>query len=1298
MTFIEDDRAADAAGENLLETPTDTGFSNVLGAQVGTALKVGSLEADATIPQTFEPDARNDVGYFESLGAAFADNGIVTGAAKAGKANLEQEPLVDDFSYDIQGHLEGEPELLKTFQPFLDDPASNQSEAVLGLLENSRSEEETRRIAQALIENQENAEIARANGWVPQALGFVGGIGVDVAATILMTGGAAAGPLVARTGVSARALAAGRVAALGAVEGGLERGAQSLTNPLVTDRDILTAVGFGGLGGGALGALFPRFIGNVRQFDEAMEPRRYSEDAIDAVIDQRRQAQSVGAARSPDAVPSAGPAIGGGSKVAGRVPGTSKTAANIIRSPKRVITDIGARAAKTGDQAGLAFYNLMNRAVRLGVTNAEEVGGKSARAATVQDYMDQGHVERTARSVAATSEYNAAMKEVFDIGPGYTRTAINTAITPGGTRLRAKFITQEEYEAMADEFSIANHEGNLELVDIIPESVATKLTTAQRDALKSHIEATAAREDDFYQTWGEREVAAGLLKEEELIPGYRPQRWNADEVENNPDEFEALLLEAFQATPDETFIQQFVTKGLDDVEEAILGEGETFAQLKTRDPELADEILDEWNAAVRDEAIEKRIKVVDKREAEIKRLRGKSLQEIEERIRTNRGKAERLLTRYQRQLENLGPDPEAPGRERLVELIGKTEKRLGDEEAKYTLLRQQTATVDQIDDFIRRFGDNKQKRKLPKARRAVAKATRAETKALARRTVREQIAEVRRAILARQSPFAFLDDAAITSSSRFQRRNIHLGRQRHTPAARKLLRTSTQDARIAYDSSVGAQVGLRKVFGEGGREIDGVNYVQVQIDKALEGYEEALKTATGARRVQLQKDQKRNRALAQRMFAELTGADMSVARLEGTFSQAVRGLNTLNSAMALGGVVIASIGDAAVTSMAGGQLGTGFRAMWRGPRVQKHLRAIAADDDQMAVIMQGLSTLEMGRFRAFADLDYTDISMPGGRWGKVQRMVDDLAVLEGHANFLSMWSKWIRGGFGLDFARQIDGHFADYGKLSPGLKGFYAKLGIDDVAAGEIADLMNRSHRKYVNGKLRIPDSDAWVKAGRDDLLTKYKIAMKAAGDEAMLDPGIGDRPFMRANALGRLILQFQSFMFTASDRFIGPLVQNFQLNPTEVRPYFAALAAVGTGIMVDGLKASVRGDGEEWERSWDAEGGLRDHLWAGMLRSPIMAGASSTLTDIAFNNFGRGINEAVGTKIVPQPRSRFQEQQGLFALAGPVPSTLLKTFPAIAQKILDGDFDDARKMAMRKIPVINTFYLQALARIAEGE
>lgn len=1256
----------------------------------------------------FEPDdfdIDSDVTVFDSFAAAVQDNGIITGGVRA---LSDWEPVGQpDPNYDIQTHLESSPELLKSIQPFLDNPEDDAAGSFLSLLADSQNAKQTELIIHQLNEAQERIRRARANGMLPEIAGMIGGIGIDVMSTIAILAGTSGlgapavgtGAVIAgRSAAAARAIAAGRLGALGALEAGGERAVQSLTNPLISNVDIVEAAGYGTVTAGLLGFAFPTLFGNVRRLAEDItHPVPMSDELIDEArrVSGRAGPRAAGAAASPDDVSTPARGVLGGpaaaSVLARRVIPRSLQE-NALRNPKRVITEIGALGhsefIEQGLQGGRKFYDVMSRMVRVSTVNAEEMGGEVARKAAAQDIRNEFRAKRVLREIEAGNEYRDVVKRLYGVG-AVGRYLRNNQIR----QINKHFLSQDQYEAMADELSIARAQGHDD-IDVIPEEIRRTLTAEQENTLRNSLEATASREDAFYQEFGQREVELGLIDEDELIPGYRPQRWNKEEIELDAVGFRNFLMETFRRRPKEEWVRENyrTTNDAGEVED-LLRADETWDDFVKREPELAEEIRDDWEGGVLNDLREQAADAVAERERVLKAVRGSQLTQSTQRMINRIDRANNLFAKLEKRLAN-ETDPEVRGA--LAVRMGKVETRIADEQRKLAELRRAADNADTLDRALAKFGTRATRQELRKAQQKVLSASRKEARTAARKVASEEAEEIRRRILDGESPYQFIDEQFIQTSGRFQRRSINLGRNRFTPEARRFLLTNSHDARAAFDQSVSPQLALRDVFG-GVERNEGEDLINAVRRQALEGYDLDLeKLPEGKARARKIAERRRAGRLFDKIFEEFTNAD--IARNQGLASDAVSVLNTATAAMALGAVSLAQMGDIAVQVMAGGRLGTGFRFMWRR-RVNKHVKEIMADEGEIAVLLAGQSVLDASRFRAIADLDRTSFDIPGSRFRTVARVTNEVALIEGWANLMHVWNRAVRGGFGLDFARQIDKDFAKYARLPEHLKGFYAKVGISRQDAADMADLMGRHHKTFVNGHLRVPDSAAWA-AERPDLLAKYKRALQAAGDEAMLDPQVADRPFLRSHPVGRAILQFQSFMFTAGERFMAPLIQEMRVHPTSVRPYFAALLGVHMGALTDGLKEAARGSGDEWLERWGDDEGFRDNLWGALLRSPMMVGPSGTLTDVALANFGRVANDRfedlAGIRPLRQEATRFRESQGAMALAGPTFGMMFGTIPAMSRNFVEGDMDDFLNMLSRRIPVSNVFYLQALSQLAQ--
>ena len=1376
----------------MAEIPVYDGSDDVsvgLGASTEVQIEVDKRRPDMVSPSltggdNFTDLSQPEVSGYQSFMESAADSSMVGIGTQA--LNRDRASSVVDPDHNIENWFTSNPgrsEVIQQYIDNLDDPASD---IIISQMSETQNGEQLDRLITEIEAQQQKNKNFMANSGAAYA-GMAVGIGSDVGVAIALspfTGGASFG-LAARTVSSGRrTLAMARSAKVGAVWGGGYVGGQSIYNPMLDNEDILEAAGFGAGFGAVLGLAFPTALGNVRLRQDAMRPRPLTDD----VIDEARAVQGpppppgkggdAGAALAPGAhLDPIVPAKGAGGVIAA-LPKKAMNAPGILQNPKRWLVQQGVRANERFEKLGLTggrkFYDTMARTLHFSTINADEVAGKAARRSTVDKHVEDIRVDKIAREEVVKVEYNAAMSAVY--GADAKLTGIGKAInrnTSGPTQ-----VSMQQFEEMADELAhMQQIVGKNAKAFELPADVAKTLTPNQQRTLIDKLKATAAKDDEFYMKLGEREVAMGILKPEELIKGYRPQRWDVDEIAANPAEFDQFLRDLFEKNPSDEWVRaNWLVKAEDGTSSSVLKADETFDDLARRDPELADEIVDEWSAGVRGQAEDKAFIAMEHLKKEEAALRSKLGDDIEARYLTTQATITKTLARLQKQLDGedvpfvAGENPvktvvkksktftedgnwevalpdgtsvsivnrgkegwhevgapvwkkigdkgakgglgatkkkaierlegrmrtpqTAETRGTIIDKMGRAEKRFNDIDIKLSALRSARKEVEELDMFIRKFGNAGQKKALGVAAKKAGAASRREAQASAKQLVNEEVESVRKKLLDGDSPFGFIDDAFINNSSRFKRRSINIGNKRQSEGARKFLQTNSKDARASYVASTSPQIGIREVFGQ--KSIDDI------MNDALSGFDDDLrKTLSNAERKRVVKERKEAATAFKAIYNQLTHADMR--GVNATFAAGVTAANTGTAIMSLGGVLLAQMGDLMVMAVAGGRMGLGFRQMINPRRTNRDLMAIMADDAEIGILLRGPSSVDGSRFKALAELDSAGFDVAGGKFKKMTRGLDHVATIQGWANMMHMWNLWVRGSFGLSFAKSMAKDLGDYGKTSPQLRSFYAKHGFDEASAKEFTDLM-RTHGRDIKDSsgrvlLRVPDQASWAQIN-PGLLQKYRLGLKSAGDEAMLDPGLGDRPFMRSNPMGRLLLQFQSFTFTAGERLIAPMVQELRLHPTSTRPYWGAMFGMFAGMMTDGAKHAVRGEGAEWAERWQTEEGFRDNLWGGLLRSPLMAGASGTILDVASSQLGRQANnglDALGApKVFKESKTRFQENKGLTGLLGPTIGTATTSLPAIARNIADGDMERAIDQASRKIPIMNTFYIQALSKLWE--
>ena len=1250
-----------------------------------------------------------DVPVHQSVISAVRQSGIITGgiAAMADEGSFTAPEF--DPEFDMGAYVKGVPEYMEVLQPALDDPDNPNSAVPLAILMEARNQQHVDDLFRRFREAQETTRLAKANGTLPEVVGMVAGIGIDIAATIALlglTGGGAAPAGLA--GGAARLAGAGRLAALAAAEGAGERAVQRATNPLIPTSDIWLAAGFGAAFGGLLGGLAPHRLAGVSQLvdrgplgDNVVDVLRAEREAVGAQVDGTifkpfpdEGGGSAGAAIVDDVADQHRiqvPGKGAGSVAARFVP--HGLAVNALRNLKRVVTDIGVAGNKSFQERGWTgqrrFYDQMSRLLRFSIANESEVAGQIGKRASADQIRLGYNVARAAREESSRQQYAAAAKEVFDMS-GMARALRNNDILQIGKR----GITHEEFEALGDKLARyrTEHETLGGVQDVIwAPDLMSRTTSKQRTDLLSHITKHADAEDTFYQEFGQLQVEAGVLKAEDLVPGYRPQRWNKEMAELDAIGLENFWLDVMAKRPDEDWL---TARGW-------LTEDETWDTIRKGDPERRDEVLDDWARAIKSQLEDRKLILVDAAQRELKRAKAESLEELVAKVSATVEKDVRILEKHGARLAKLTARAD---REVLAIKIGKVEKRIADKEAKLERVQRAMQSVDDLDRTISRLLSKGGRKAITKAEKKLGKAIEVERKAVAAPDLKTRLEQMRLALLDKDDPFGLPAEHIIETSSRFKRRTFHLGEHALDERADRFLLTNTGDARRAFVSSVGTQLAMRRAFNITPELLQGspdtmATHLRNQF---MEGFATDLRRSglSEADKKLIFRDKVRAEKLFDKLFAEFTHGDIVMMNKMGKGIADVVGIaNTATAAMSLGRIAFSLIGDLAVQMQAGGRAGTGFQVFWRSKGTRKIMREIFESGEQeMAVLMQGLSVMDAARFRAIAELDLPSLNVPGGKMAMVARKTSSVAVLEGWANLMHVWNQQVRGGFGLDFMRQMDADFARYDTLPDYLKTYYAKVGINGNDAKSISRLLKEKGRTFVNGALRVPDSNAWSKA-RPDLLSKYKQALQAAGDEAMIDPAIGDRPFLRSFPGGRMIMQFQSFMFTAGERFIAPMIQEIQMHPTSIRPYMAAWMGVQLGIFSDGLRAGARGEGPEWMDRWGDPTGIRDNLTSGILRSPMMAGPSAMLSEVAMRTFGRPINDLIeagtGVRPISQAATRFREQQAIYSLLGPSVGQAA-TGITIGKRVLEGDFERAVDMAGTRMPLFNVFYIQSLMKLGD--
>ena len=1268
---------------------------------------------------------------YESLGAAIAGNGIITGMARA----LEEDGTPEwDRNWSMDQSMQ-DPEVAA----FINEMLASGDSAVLGSLGTAGSHEEILQIIRQTEKARERNRIAAANGALVNFAGAMMGVGIDALVTLPLTmgaGGVSSAAMAARTAGAQRALGAARVGAVGAAEGALERGVQARTDPTIGIVDIVAESGLGGVFGAGIGTLAPRIVGGV-----GLQRVKRGEDIVtkaqlDEIVDPLPEA--VGAAAAPPDIPSGARPAFGAQSVVGRIFRSKRqgTRLTFLSNPRRVMVDFMARARKhadeTGDPSLAEVGDRLSAIIRTSEVREEEIGGAASRTVSYQDRARDMRVIRAVREKSADANYRAMRADVFDpnivqkignIGPKFLRT----------------MPTQVQFEQMARLAHLRKTDpeqyGEMSILDADP----TWRETVDEDTLDRmlpHLEKEGALDQKYYDDFVEPLREAGLIDDKDVIELYTPQSWDTAAIEGNPVAFSHVLRTAIlRMGPNDEFLANAgLLRTVDDEQRAIdlqnqldeitekpapkSPQGQTsrdkavqkrqaeldaiekkwgsVEDLRKGDPELYVEYKDIWDAQVHDMATEAAEQSQRQVQAELDILAAKTVEEAYEKttrtIETRQASLERAMV----DLKKLGKSKKtADQRTKLATRIARLERQIANETEKLDALNRALGNTKLLREAAEKFGSRGRKRGLAKQARRLDKAEARTISRVMARTIEEEVTSIRNSILGEKAlggqPPAFVEQ-----SGRFKRRYLHLGTAEFDPEVRQFLRENREELRASYQQSAGNHLALRQALGEpkAGRGNDANEFIAGHKADLMEKIDAALANPklTPAQRTMITEDRRAVGMLFDGLLGEITHAH--AAKIDDAFRgwSAFEGImNNLVSASMLGSSVFSQMADVATMFMAATNHRALFEAVWNQPAIKRELLELAEKEPELLIYVQGLTATIDGRIANVVGEEFAKAT-PGSTLRRVQLIANTLAQVQMKANLMNLMTRWQQRTFGNMVVVQLERDLANWANVPEQVKTVYARRGISANEAEQMRVLLDKHHH-VIGERWKAPDTAAWARE-RPDLLAKYKKMLDTAQEEATITADIGDRPFIRHIPMGKMLTGLLGYAFASSDRYILPMAQRFQMSPRDVTPYLSVLMGLHMGIFSDFARAATRGQAEEWFKQLEDDEGWRDMYAKGFLRSPMAVAHSGIVSEIAFNSFGRqandGIESLTGIRPLPQAATRFREGEGFAPLLGPAASMAQRTL-RVGQKLADGEWEKAWNQASRMMPVINTFYLQAI-------
>lgn len=1144
---------------------------------------------------------------------------------------------------------------------------------------------------------------------------------------------------------------AARVGAAGAGYGAADQMLHLPTDSLATEDDVWMAALWGGVIGAGTGAIIQPLLRKLLRSPENFE-RHGTPDGMDAdeIMDEYIRNRTTGAMASPvDEIvererirqqQEVTMAKGGHTVIVGHLPG-AKTGMRWWRNAKNVISDMGARGAKEADagwQGNKRYFDFMSRIYKFTRNNASEVQGRQARMDTFQDHINILRNERAAFNLQVQNKYNDMLEDV----EGTARMSVDKILANTSAARAAmskigydtKTISKAEFEAMADEWaSVRRHNeyierkmdaaaGNDLLGDsdvvvrqdqVVPEHIWERLSPEQRTKLLKHIDEMSKEADGYWAAREREAIESGLMKPDEAIDYYRTQVPNRDAISADIAGYRNLLRKVFAAEPDMDWVAAGGYKRIikneagDEVEEALVEAGDTWEDIIKKDPEAAAEIAKDFDLAMKRVLEDKAYEAANEAEELLKIHQKWDGVDFREKFDARIAAAEKRIVNAREKLDSKytykGKD--------WIEFRNAQLKIIGNAESEIKAMRDRTATLDQallnaeeMTAFTMKYGNKKQKKALQRRVKDVKRASAKNNDALLKKTMDEQIDDVIKSILSETSPARAIDKLQ-SGNSRLKKRMINLGHHVVSNDARRFYVRDSEGLRDVYTETLGAQVSLRRAW-EPLFEREGLKLTDIEDGKlretftemATRGYDQDLLRAQKAGDTKAIKRIQKDKQLA---LENLKGAIEEIEKTDRLHNIAsdewlthrAMEFQHLTAMGGLGTMLFSSIGDVANIVMGGHKFGTGIKRFVTPKRTGPILKEIAQKDARTAALITGARNLDMSRIRSLAGVDFATVDIPGSYFRKYKEIYNEAGHLQAMATLMDGWNKRVRNAFGLDFMQQMrDDAGTVWENLSEPRRRFYARHGLGKEDLRDLADLWNRKNIPLQSeAGLAIPDRGAWY-AERPDLLQKFQKAMVGAGEEVLLDPSFGDQPFLRSSPIGRMLIQFTSYTFTAAERVIPRITQGLALDPLDPIPILGAISGITMGVMVLYLKAAING-----QQAIDRLNSMSpsELVIAGYLRSSLVPGMAGTFLDNAFEMAGENVNSLFGAKVVPEAYSRFTKEQGYMSLFGPTVG-MGNTIYRSMMDVTDGNYGKAADKLLKITPLVNTVPARTAMRAFE--
>jgi len=416
-----------------------------------------------------------------------------------------------------------------------------------------------------------------------------------------------------------------------------------------------------------------------------------------------------------------------------------------------------------------------------------------------------------------------------------------------------------------------------------------------------------------------------------------------------------------------------------------------------------------------------------------------------------------------------------------------------------------------------------------------------------------------------------------------------------------------------YIRTVGAEASLTEVMGDA--------RMTKQFADIDDEFTRMLNAAPDEKaRTKLTKEYRKNRDELERLRDILRGTYKQNDNPDSVFSVIGEVMADIQFMAKLGGVTVSSLTDMFRVNMLHG-MDEAFGDLLSRISVPEDFSKLAKED--LLEARFGLETTLATRVSTLAEL-----SDPLARGHAATRLSGAAAQQFSKMTLINHWNdlmkNWAHNVAQNRILRLVTSD------MSPDDSAYMKFLGFSDSDIRIIGE-QYKKHGKSSN-KARLSGISRWDDTGEvNGVARRYKAALRKEADTAIVTKGIGDTPLVMHKTWGKLIFQFQSFMFASHQRMIMRGMQQ-----ADMAAMSGMLAMIAGGMMVAAIKR------QEYEFSADLKNdtargeALRDwspQKWAmeGIDRSGVIA-PFLHVNNIYERAGGFGINQMMGAK----PASRF--------------------------------------------------------------